>query len=218
MDDDLHLAESLGNIPDNLIGKTSPRLKIDEANADDAFSIGLSEMFATRKERNLHLLSNDERLVGIYDTGLVAQREKQISDALKMAKLQATNGKNAIEIFQFLKKDLTDDEIRSLPGIRDILNVPCIWAKIVDDPSAFDSCDEAKSMLRDLDKNRKSLYILSNTQCSGCRENEHGRCRKLGKKLIQGLDFTPEMFGEISEALRMTGLITAGESVISLMG
>jgi len=33
MDDDLNLAESLGNIPDNLIGKTSPSLKIDEKDA-----------------------------------------------------------------------------------------------------------------------------------------------------------------------------------------
>lgn len=216
--DDLHLTESLGNIPDNLIGKTCPSLKIDEKDADDAFSLGLSEMFASRADKNLHLVANDERLVGIYDTGLEAQREKRVSDAHKMAKLQATIGKNTMEIFQSLKKELTDDEIRSLPGIRDLLNAPCVWAKIVDDPTAFDNCDQAKSNLRDLDRNRKSLYVLSNTQCSGCRENEHGCCRKLGKKLIKGLDFTPEMFGEISEALRMEGLITAGESVISTDG
>jgi hypothetical protein len=175
-------------------------------------------MFATRVDRNLHLIPNDERLAGIYDAGLVAQKEKRVSGALKMAKLQATNGKNALEIFQSLKRELTEDEIRSLPGIRDILNASCIWAKIVDDPTAFDNCDQAKSQLRDLDKNRKSLYVLANAQCSGCRENEHGRCRKLGKKLIKGLDFTPEMFGEISKALRMQGLITAGESVVSTDG
>ena len=216
--DDLGLGGGLGDIPDNLVGSTNCDLRINEADADEELSLGLSEMFATRVEKNLHLLPNNERLAGIYDTGLEAQREKRVSDTLKMAKLQATNGKNAMEIFQSLKKELTDDQIRSLPGIQDILNAPCIWAKIVDDPTAFDNCDQAKSKLRDLDKNRKSLYVLSNTQCSGCRENEHGRCRKLGKKLIKGLDFTPEMFGEISEALRMKGLITACESVVSIDG
>ncbi|MGB7568095.1 MAG: hypothetical protein WBM07_09555, partial [Chitinivibrionales bacterium] len=216
--DDLGLGGGLGDIPDNLVGSTNCNLRVDEANADEALSIELSEMFSTQVDSNLHLVPNDERLAGIYDTGLEALREKRVSDAHKMAKLQATIGKNTMEIFQFLKKELTDDEIRSLPGIRDLLHAPCIWAKIVDDPTAFDNCDQAKSKLRDLDKKRKSLYVLSNTQCSGCRENEHGRCRKLGKKLIKGLDFTPEMFGEISEALRMEGLITTGESVISTDG
>ena len=216
--DDLGLGGGLGDIPDNLVGSTNCNLRIDEATADEASSLRLSAMFAARVDRNLHRISNDERLAGIYDTGLEAYREKRVSDALKMAKSQATNGKNAIEIAQSLKQKLTEDEIRSLPGIRDLLNAPVIWAMFVDDPSAFDSCDQAKSKLRDLDKNRKSLYVLSNTQCSGCRENEHGRCRKLDKKLIKGLDFTPEMFGEISEALRMQGLITAGESVVSTDG
>jgi hypothetical protein len=216
--DDLGLGGGLGDIPDHLVGNTNCDLRIDEVNADETLSLGLSEMFAAQMESNLRLIPNNERLAGIYDTGREAQREKQINDALKMAKLKATIGKSASEIFQTLKNDLTNDEIRSLPGIRDLLNAPCIWAKIVDDPTAFDNCDQAKSQFRDLNKNRKSLYVLSNTQCSGCRENEHGRCRKLGKKLIKGLDFTPEMFGKISETLRVDGLITADESVIPTDG
>ena len=52
-----------------------------------------------------------------------------MNDALKMAKLKATNGKSAIEIFQTLKQDLTDDEIRSLPGIRDLLNATLYLGK-----------------------------------------------------------------------------------------
>ena len=214
--DDLGLGGGLGDIPDHLVGSAKSNLKIDEDNSDE--SLRLSEMFAARVESNLHLIPNNERLAHIYNTGLEAQRKKQMNDVLKMAKLKATIGKSASEIFQTLKKDLTDDEIRSLPSIRDLLNAPCIWAKIIDDPTAFDNCAQAKSKFRDLDKNRKSLYVLSNTQCSGCRENEHNRCHKLGKKLIEGLDFTPEMFGEISEALRMDGLIAAGESVISKDG
>ena len=219
-EDDLGLGGGLGDIPDNLVGSTNCNLRIDEANADEALSLRLSGMFATRVDRNLHLTQNDERLAGIYDTGLEAYREKRISDALKMAKLQATNGKNAIEIAQFLRKQkLTDDEIRSLPGIRDLLNAPVIWAMFIDDPSAFDSCDQAKSKLRELNQKRKPMYVLSNKQCSSCRENEHNHCRKLGNKLIiKGLDFTPEMFGKISEVLRMQGLLKADESVISIDG
>jgi hypothetical protein len=98
------------------------------------------------------------------------------------------------------------------------LNAPFIWALFIDDPSAFDSCDQAKSKLRELNQKRKAMYVLSNKQCSSCRENEHNRCRKLGNKLIKGLDFTPEMFGKISEVLRMQGLLKADESVISIDG
>ena len=214
--DDLHLAETLGNIPDYLIGNTNQDLKIDESISDDAVSLGLSAMFAARGENNIHLVPNDERLAGIYDTGLEAQKEKQVFDALKMAKLQATNGKDFTEIFQTLQKGLTDEEIRSLPGIRDILNAPCIWALFIDDPSAFDSCDQARSMLRSLEGKRKSLGVLSTPKCPGCTNNENGLCRKLGKKLVNSLDFTPKMFGEISESLRMQGVIQADGSVKSI--
>ena len=214
--DDIGLGGGLGDIPDNLVGSTNCDLRIDEQNADEELSLGLSEMFAARLDRNIHLVPNDERLAGIYDTGLEAQREKRVSDALKMAKLQATTGKNAMEIFQSLKKELTDDEIRSLPGIRDLLNAPFIWALVIDDPSAFDSCDQARSMLRSLEGKRKPLGVLSTQKCLGCTNNENGLCRKLGKKLVNGLDFTPEMFGEISDSLRMQGVIQTDGSVKSI--
>ena len=215
--DDLNLTGGLGSIPDNIVGKTSLYLKIDEKDADEGLSLGLSEMFASRRESNIHLLPNDERLAGIYDTGLEVQREKRLSDAVKIAKLQATNGKNAMELIQYLKKDLTDDDIRSLPGIRDILNAPFIWAFFIDDPSAFDSCDQARSSLRSLESKRKSLAVLAGPKCSGCLNNENGLCRKFGKNLVNSINFTPEMFRKISEFLRMQGVIKTDQSLIPLM-
>jgi len=89
MDDDLNLAESLGNIPDNLIGKTSPSLKIDEKDADDALSLGLSEMFASRGASNIRLVPNDERLAGIYNVAdMGAQKEKQKTQHSKSRKIK----------------------------------------------------------------------------------------------------------------------------------
>ena len=214
MDDDLNLAESLGNIPDNLIGKTSPSLKIDEKDADDALSLGLSEMFASRGASNIRLVPNDERLAGIYNVAdMGAQKEKQKRNTLKAAKLKATLGRDANEIIQCLKQAYTDNEISDNPGIMDFLGKYFLWSFFVDDPSAFDSCDQAKAMLQKL--GRKSLYMLSDPRCSGCRNNEHDRCRLMGKRMIKGLDFTPKMFDEISGALRMRGLIKPDASVTS---
>jgi len=95
----------------------------------------------------------------------------------------------------------------------DFLGKYFLWSFFVDDPSAFDSCDQAKAMLQKL--GRKSLYMLSDPRCSGCRNNEHDRCRLMGKRMIKGLDFTPKMFDEISGALRMRGLIKPDASVTS---
>ena len=214
IDDDLHLAESLGNIPDNLIGKTSPSLKIDEKNADHALSLGLSEMFALQMPSNLRFIPNDETLTGIQSkTDIEDQKEKRKNDVVKLAKLKAMVGKGANEIYQCLKQAFTDADISGLPHLQELLDKPFLWFLFIDDPSAFESCNTAKSNLRRLGRN--SLYVLSGPQCSGCRSNDHGGCRVLGKKLIKSLDFTPKMFDEISGALRMRGLIKPDALVTS---
>jgi hypothetical protein len=212
--DDLGLGAGLGDIPDNLIGSTNCNLRVDEANADEELSLGLSEMFAARGERNLHLLSNDERLVGIYSTAdAEAQNEKWKNDTLQMAKLKATLGRDVNEVLQCLKQGYTDDEISNDPGIMDFLDKYFLWFFFLDDPCAFDSCDQAKAFLQKL--GRKSMHVLSGPRCSGCRSNEHDRCSLLGKSLIKGLDFSPKIFDEISGALRMRGLIKSDVSVTS---
>jgi len=50
--DDLGLGGGLGDIPDYLVGSTNCNLRIDEANADEASSLRLSGMYATRVDRN----------------------------------------------------------------------------------------------------------------------------------------------------------------------
>jgi len=194
--------------------KTSPSLKIDEKDADDALSLGLSEMFASRGASNIRLVPNDERLAGIYNVAdMGAQKEKQKRNTLKAAKLKATLGRDANEIIQCLKQAYTDNEISDNPGIMDFLgNIffgPFLSMIQVHSIPAIRQKQCSKS------SGEKSLYMLSDPRCSGCRNNEHDRCRLMGKRMIKGLDFTPKMFDEISGALRMRGLIKPDASVTS---
>jgi hypothetical protein len=213
--DDLLLTGGLGDLPDDIVGKTNHDLKLGENISDDALSKKLSSMLSNRVASNIHFVPNDASLAGIQNNNdMEAEKEKRKSDVIKMAKLKATLGKDANEIYQSLKQAFTDAEISGLPHLQDLLDKPFIWAMFIDDPSAFGSCDEAKSNLRRLCRN--SLYVLSGPQCSGCTNNQNDLCFKLGKRLIKDLDFTPKMYGEISEALRMHGLIKPDRSVYSV--
>jgi hypothetical protein len=215
MDDDLHLSGGLGNIPDNIVGSTSHDLKIGGNIRGDSLSEELSAKLAVQPTSNLHFIPNDETLAGIQSKADIEdQKEKRKNDVVKLAKLKAMVGKDANEIYQCLKQAFTDADISGLPHLQELLDKPFLWFLFVDDPSAFESCNTAKSNLRRLGRN--SLYVLSGPQCSGCRSNDHNGCRVLGKRLIKSLDFTPKMFGEISETLRMLGVIKADRSVKSI--
>jgi hypothetical protein len=210
------LSAGLGDLPDDLLGSTNPSLKLGRNSGGDSLSEELSMMFSKRITTNINLIPNDTLLSGIQTTNpdANAQKEQRIADALKTAKLKATLGKDSNEIFQGLRQVLSDDEISSLPSILELLDNPFIWSMIIDDPTAFENCDQAGQILRKI--GRKSLFVLSSPKCADCRNNSHDRCLKLGKKLIKSLDFTPQMFAEISDALRMQGLIASDKTVASM--
>jgi len=209
------LSPGLGDLPDDIIGKTSHRLDIGQ-NTPNSLSEELSALWSKRVSTNLTLVPNDARLAGLHNNKeAAAQDEKRIRDTLQTAKRMASRGKRCQRNRSIYKRCLVRRRDFEYSKYSRIINGSF---RVVDD-CRWSICIRHvwSGQAGFAGAQQEDAICVAKSQCTGCQNNDHQKCLKFGrKKIIKSLDFTPEMFSEISNRLRMLGLIGPDKSIVSV--
>jgi hypothetical protein len=182
----------------------------------------LVESWCARPDGRADLIPNDITLLGNPDRRS-KQREQAVEKAksIKQARRLMISGKSLEEALQYIESHFPYAETQQDPEVRSLYDDLGLLGRTHVDRSAYDTCMQMRDHLREC-RNRLPDLQLKIADCSSCEKHMAGYCPKTSLKLVDTVEYTPELLSRFEHKLRqfgiipVTGVIRSKEDIRSL--
>jgi hypothetical protein len=198
---------SLGTLPDDLIGKCSQKLGTADEIKPASGRSELSDVWADYMNDGISLVNN---------TGAMADRppettrevSENIGKIFNDARKIMMKGGNRQLLKQFLSFALGDPIKADDSRINELLCEFGLIGNVYLDRKAFENCDDLKYFWRKY-RNPTAEFLLGNELCRTCEKNINF-CPKAGLRVVESIDYTPELLERYKGKLSLCGKCGSG--------
>ena len=167
----------------------------------------LVESWCARPDDRAVLIPNDITLLGKQDTRAKEQEQAAAkAKSIKHARRLMISGRTIEEVLQYIESHIPYVQTQSDLDVRSLFDDIGLLGRTHVDRSAYDTCLQMRDHLRE-SKNRLPDLQLRISDCNKCDKHMEGFCPKTGLKLVDTVEYTPELFRQFERKARQFGII-----------
>jgi len=200
----------LGDLPDDLCGKmTGKGSLVDIRNVIDGGCSDLSKAWAERRDGQHESIANAGPMADLPPVPQKSDvdRQKIIREAEKLLMRRGSTD----QLNQFLSLAFDGRPIPDDPQIQALYEEAGLLGNVFLDRRVFATCDEVKVFWKKY-KNHYVDLLLASDACKGCALCID-RCPMTGLRVVEKIDYTPDLLSELRAKLAMAGKCSSDTSI-----